>query len=159
MSKGGEAPFDGVAAEWTHLRGLTVDLLHACSDTDLKFALNSTTGSLWKQFRHIGRVHGVYLDAITSGAMTFSHSAGGYSGGASKSALATYFDDLAARHSNAFRFSEPETIIDWFDEQVPLSIHLVRLLSHETLHHGQLMLYWRALGHPFPSSWASWGAA
>ena len=48
---------DALRKDWTFTRQLTVDLLDACSQGDLDFALNSHCGPLWKQFRHMGRVH------------------------------------------------------------------------------------------------------
>ena len=42
---------DALQKDWTFTRQLTVDLLDACSQGDLDFALNSHCGPLWKQFR------------------------------------------------------------------------------------------------------------
>jgi hypothetical protein len=47
--------------------------------------------------------------------------------------------------------------IDWFGEATTMPIHVSRLMAHETLHHGQLILCWRALNKSFPESWGSWG--
>ena len=50
-----------------------------------------------------------------------------------------------------------DDVIDWFGEGVSVLLHLTRLLNHETLHHGQLILNWRVIGREFPKSWNSWG--
>ncbi|MBP08128.1 MAG: hypothetical protein CMH08_09650, partial [Marinovum sp.] len=60
-------------------------------------------------------------------------------------------------HINTFAGLESGQVVSWFGEDVSPCIHLYRLLAHKTLHHGQLIQYWRALGHPFPESWANWG--
>lgn len=153
------AMLDALLEEWRDARGLTLDLLNACSESDLAFTLHPTCGPLWRQFRHIGRVHDEYLSAIVTGDIRFDPAAGRYHGGAAQPALLGYFEDLARRHAAVFAGAAAGATVRWFDEQVSLEIHLTRLLSHEALHHGQLMLFWRALGHAFPKSWEAWGEA
>ncbi len=145
-------------AEWRFARGLTLDLLDRCSDADLQFALNGGS-PLWKQFRHIGRVQEDYLSAIETGVAHFDARNGSYRGDASRAALRRYLEAIDRRLDPIFETTPPEQTIDWFGEAVSTDVHLCRLLTHETLHHGQLMLSWRALGHRFPASWASWGEA
>ncbi len=143
-------------SEWAFARQLTTDLLDASSDSDLDYRLHATCGAFWKQFRHIARVHEAYLTALETGRISFEAD-GSYDGGASVDALRSHLEDLKRNHDRSFAVADPAATIDWFGEAIPVEIHLVRLLTHETLHHGQLMLYWRALGHPFPESWESWG--
>jgi hypothetical protein len=35
--------------------------------------------------------------------------------------------------------------------------HLMRMLAHETLHHGQWILYARLLEKKLPPGWKAWG--
>ena len=148
---------DALQKDWTFTRQLTVDLLDACSKVDLDFALNSHCGPLWKQFRHMGRVHENYLSALITGQVNFDPADGSYVGKASAINLNGYFEKLEKYHINTFAGLGSGQMVSWFGEDVSPCIHLCRLLAHETLHHGQLILYWRALGHPFPESWANWG--
>ena len=67
------------------------------------------------------------------------------------------FEKLEKYHINTIAGLGSGQVVSWFGEDVSPCVHLCRLLAHETLHHGQLILYWRALGHPFPESWANWG--
>ncbi|MEM9062405.1 MAG: DinB family protein [Pseudomonadota bacterium] len=147
---------DDLQDEWSEMRALTTDLLAACSDTDLEFTPEGA-GALWKQFRHIGGIHENYLAAIARGAMAFDPATRTYREGASRSALTGYFAELADHHAAAFADAPRGRPVDWFGKPVSLDMHLVRLISHETLHHGQLLLHWRALGHAFPASWQAWG--
>ena len=149
--------FEDIHGEWHWARGLTVDLLNACSDLDLEFQLTENSGELWKQFRHIGRVHENYLTSIEVGSAAFDTASGSYSAGNSKADLLSYFETLQAQHQTTMASVSTDTTIDWFGESVSLELHLTRLLAHETLHHGQLILYWRALGNEFPKSWGDWG--
>ena len=144
-------------SEWIHLRGLTLDLLRACSNDDLRAVVQPGVSPLWKQFRHIGRVHEDYLRAMQSRRMVFDPGAGGYQGGASAQGLAAYLEGLSARHEIAFAAASDRPMIDWFGEAVSPRLHLTRLIAHEALHHGQLLLIWRGLGRTAPQSWASWG--
>ena len=148
---------DALQKDWTFTRQLTVDLLDACSKGDLDFALNSHCGPLWKQFRHMGRVHENYLSALITGQINFDPADGSYAGKASAIYLNGYFEKLEKYHINTFAGLGSGQVVSWFGEDVSPCVHLCRLLAHETLHHGQLILYWRALGHPFPESWANWG--
>ncbi|MGD1922867.1 MAG: DinB family protein [Paracoccaceae bacterium] len=143
-------------AEWDQMRGLTLDLLAACSEEDLLHEPPGS-GALWKQFRHVGGIHETYLAAIDQGRIVFDLGARTYRGGPSQSALTEYFAGLSDRHADVFTHAARDRQIDWFGEPVSLPLHLVRLIGHETLHHGQFILHWRALKHPFPASWQAWG--
>ncbi len=144
-------------AEWADARHLTRDLLRACSAPDLAFVLHPSSGPVWKQFRHIGRVHENYLAALETRQIVFDPTEGSYEGGSVGAALDAYFDQLDLRHDEVFACIAPDCRVDWWGEPVSVGAHLLRLLTHETLHHGQLMLCWRAIGKPFPPSWAVWG--
>lgn len=146
-----------VRSEWRWARGLTLDLLRASSEDDLHFRLGPSCGALWKQFRHVGRVHENYLDGIETARVEFGVASCTYSGGPSRSDLLAYFERLLDRHESLLDESDPETTVDWFGDSASLGTHLLRLHAHETLHHGQLILYWRALENEFPESWADWG--
>lgn len=150
---------DALRAEWEATRRLTRDLLRACTGRDLLFVLHPASGPVWKQFRHIGRVQENYLTALETGRVVFDPAAGSYEGGAAGAALDAYFDRLDQRHDAVLARLAPDCHVDWWGERVPAEGHLLRLLTHETLHHGQLMLCWRAIGKPFPPSWAVWGEA
>ncbi len=144
-------------SEWNWARGLTLDLLKASSDEDLIFELNSACGPLWKQFRHIARVHENYLHALKTKQIAFGTEGCTYEGDSSQVALTDYFQRLQRQHSSAFQSFDSSSKIDWFGEPKSLDLHFLSLLTHETLHHGQLILYWRAMGRDFPESWSDWG--
>jgi uncharacterized damage-inducible protein DinB len=50
-----------------------------------------------------------------------------------------------------------ERTVQWEGESISLAEHLERLVAHETLHHGQWIVYVRLMGRSFPLSWAAWG--
>lgn len=143
--------------EWLWARSLTYDLLKVCNQNDLNYRLNNKFGELWKQFRHIGRVQENYLNALITGKVVFSTGNCSYKNGASKEKLINYFEDLEVKHKQILDNVAPNILIDWNGEKVTLDIHLTRLISHETLHHGQLILIWKSLENKFPTSWEDWG--
>lgn len=146
-------------SEWTSMRQLTLDVLRVCTPDDLAFRPQPSVGVLWKQFRHIARIHGHYLDALETGSVRFDMADATYCGDGSRESLLAYFEEMDQRHEALFTSADPNGTIDWFGEPASTQIHLIRLISHETLHHGELMIYWRALGHSLPKSWAVWGEA
>lgn len=147
-------------AEWRDMRRMTQDLLEACSETDMDFTLYPDAVSpLWKQFRHIGRVQENYFDALETGTMLFDPAQGSFVGPPHKRHLCVYFTKLGRRSDTVMACVDPTRLIDWEGDSITAERHLVRLLGHETLHHGQLILSWRALGHRFPKSWEVWGEA
>ena len=148
---------DELQQEWKFTRQLTTDLLQACSDHDLGFVLNAHSGALWKQFRHIGRVQENYLSALSSGQIKFDTAGGSFRSRVSTPNLSGYFAQLEKYHISRFAALRCDQMVSWFGEEVRPHIHLGRLLAHEALHQGQLILYWRALGYRFPKSWAQWG--
>jgi uncharacterized damage-inducible protein DinB len=149
-------------ASWRFSRALSLDLLAALSENSLLFSPGDKLGPFWKQFRHLGRVQENYMTALDTGVVKFSPESAGYTpektaGGADKKALRQYLQDLDARlFERLHREPLPETI-DWFGEPVGLVEHLFRLDSHETLHHGQWIVYCQLCRQPFPDSWSIWG--
>jgi hypothetical protein len=73
-----------VQAEFSWARSLTLDLLQSCSPDDLQFRLAPGFGPLWKQFRHITRVHENYISALRCRRIEFSTHGCAYFGGCSK---------------------------------------------------------------------------
>lgn len=143
---------------WTFTRGLTRDLLTTLSTEDLLFVPGPGMGALWKQFRHVGRVQECYMEALTTRRINFTPEGKSYDGGPQKEWLIDYLDRLDDGLFDLLRRDVDWTSdVDWFEEKVNLFEHLMRLESHETLHHGQWIVYLKLMNRPFPESWAAWG--
>ena len=142
---------------WQFDRSLTLDLLASMSIDDLAFSPGPSVGPLWKQFRHIGRVQENFMDALKAGSAKFAPN-GSFDATADGGALMDYFHKLDDELRSLLSEIDPNKRIDWFgEEQLSVFEHLMRMLSHETLHHGQLIVYCKLLGKPFPKSWIIWG--
>lgn len=141
---------------WIELRQLTLDLLQAVPEEKLSFTPGENMGTLGKQFRHIGDVQICYSDALLSQKIDFSTYKRDYSLESSKEALATFLQEV--EREMQLRIQEAGQVeIEWFGEQYTLSKHLEALIEHEILHQGELVVYIRLLGIPFPKSWELWG--
>jgi hypothetical protein len=71
---------------FTYHRKRTLDLLESLSDANLLHTPDENQGPLWKQFRHLGRVHENYAEALDSRRVNFSKGKS-YRDGAPKRAL------------------------------------------------------------------------
>lgn len=154
---------DKILEEWSYVRKLSTDYLKHLEPEQLLLSPAKNMGPMWKQFRHIARVQENYTDALRTGAISFSTVASDscgfidYRGGASSSELLEYLSSCDEAMKKALaQFDESQTI-DWFGEKVGLDLHLIRLVSHETLHHGQWIMFGKSLDVAFPSSWEAWG--
>lgn len=141
-------------AQWRVTRALTRDLLESLSDAELLFTPSPALGCWWKQFRHVGRVQENYIDAISTGVVSFGFQGTTYAGGPSKTKLLSYLSALDERLESQLH---AERWIDWFGEQKCLAEHLMCLAEHEVLHHGQWISYRAQYGGTFPASWSTWG--
>lgn len=144
-------------SEWQFTRGLTMELLTSLNDEELQYSPSENLSPFWKQFRHVGRVQEDYLCAMESGELSFSPERGRYNGGCSRDKLITYLNELDTELEQ--RLSDPtlHPTISWFGAPLPVSEHLMRLITHEVLHQGAWMVYMRMLGRSFPPGWDAWG--
>jgi len=145
------------SSAWTFTRGLTHDLLKDMSDSDLLFLPGPQLGAFWKQFRHVGRVQECYIEALSTGNMDFSPAGKSYDQGPSKRWLVEYLGRLDESLFEMLPELDWTCRMDWFGEKVRIFEHLMRLVTHETLHHGQWIVYMRLMNKTFPESWSVWG--
>jgi hypothetical protein len=80
-----------------------------------------------------------------------------YRGGCSKNALKAYLRALDRELVQAVERVDWNAPIEWGDEMAGVFQHLMRMLAHETLHHGQWILYARLMGKSLPQGWKAWG--
>jgi len=142
---------------WKFSRGLTLDLLEEMSNSDLLFLPGPQLGAFWKQFRHVGRVQECYIEALNTGVVDFSPEGKSYDQGPSKKWLQAYLrrlDDSLFESLDKLDWTDD---MDWFGEKVNVFEHMMRLVAHETLHHGQWVVYMRLMNKTFPDSWIAWG--
>jgi hypothetical protein len=147
--------YSAIISEWNWARGLSLDLLKALSKDDIHKQPLTITGSWGKQFRHLGRVQENYISAINTGEVVFSTINCTYTGAINQESLIEYLIKLDQILITALN-SEIKTI-NWFGEAWSIEKHLQAMISHEILHHGQLILYAKISQFALPSSWNAWG--
>jgi hypothetical protein len=146
----------GTLDRYARFRAMTAELLATLDEESLGFTPGAGMGPMWQQFRHLGRVEDNYVTGIATGRLEFGpprRRAAGTTG----SALAGYLRDLDEDLRAAIDGAGPDRTIAWPGERVDLVEHVGRLVNHELLHHGELVVYVRLLGRPFPHSWRVWG--
>ena len=144
-------------SEWNLTRKLTLELLDSLPDAELSKPPGRDLGPFWKQFRHVGRLQECYVEALTTKAISFDYANKRYKGGCSKDALKTYLHELDRELLPVIEQMDWKMAINWDAENVGVLQHLMRMASHEILHHGQWILYARLLGIKLPPSWKAWG--
>lgn len=146
-----------ILQEWQFVRKLSLDLLHELSGKQLEYSPKGNMGPFWKQFRHVGRVQENYTNALFDLKIEFNELNSSYTGGASVESLVGYLNSQDENMIDAVNKFDHSDSIDWFGEEIDLETHLIRLISHETLHHGQWIIYAKSLDINFPESWKAWG--
>ncbi|HLZ15237.1 MAG TPA: DinB family protein [Candidatus Saccharimonadales bacterium] len=151
---------DEAMREWRLARAETLELLGALSDQDLLFRpVGAKWQPLYYQFACMARSQLVYARALQTGKMDFA-----------------YFTDpmlpdkqvqndqerLKALFTQAERAwltaVQTGTGVQWPEYTLSLPAHIYRLISHERLHHGQLISYFTMaeleLPEHFKQNWA-----
>ena len=147
------------AKEWQGTRALTFDLLHSLPYAVMNFSPHPDFGTFARQIRHLGDIQACYLLALQTGTMDFSARSRQRALEQSKDHLDAYLQDLDGQLSDLLRGQSPERQakpIAWEGEQVTVLQHLMRLLQHESLHHGILAFYAKIADLPLPPSWRAW---
>lgn len=144
------------AEDWRQTRGLTYDLLHLLPPAVLNFSPSPGFGSLSRQIRHVGDIQACYLTALQTGRMDFTAQPRQRTIEQSKDHLEAYLRALdealleAVRGLPEDRLTQP---IQWQREALSPLRHLIRLLQHETLHHGMWAIYAKVVDLALPPSW------
>lgn len=145
-----------VIENWKEIRQLTLDLLEELPEEHLPFTPGEHMGTFGKQFRHIGDVQICYSDALLSQKIDFSVYKRDYSLESSKKELSIFLNEVDTEMLKRIE-ETPEQEIDWYGEGYTIQQHIKALIEHEILHQGELVVYMRLLGIPFPKSWELWG--
>jgi len=144
-------------SEWKFTRGLTLELLDSLTDAELSQTPSPELGPFWKQFRHVGRLQECYMEALNTKKIKFDYRNKRYRSGCSKNALKAYLRALDRELVQTFEGVDSNATIGWEGEMVSVFQHLMRMLAHEILHHGQWILYTRLMGKQLPPGWKAWG--
>jgi hypothetical protein len=141
---------------WEQTRGLTYDLLHALPYPVMNFSPHPEFGTLVRQIRHAAEMQERYIAAIRSGRMEIRTRPRQRALEQSKENLEGYMRHLDQDLRDVLRGLTPDQLagrIEWGTTALTLRQHLMRLLQHETLHHGMWAFYAKIADLALPSSW------
>lgn len=150
---------------WNFTRSETLELLQALTDKQL---LYKPKGVKWQslayQFGCIGRTQMIYTRAIEQGIMDFSWFADktipSKNDFVTGSTIKTYLEEADNKWSEAVREKrrEEDFLINWPGFNRPLTNHIAALMTHERMHHGQIISYYTLadieLPLKFKTNWA-----
>lgn len=141
---------------WEQTHRLTYDLLHALPYPVMNFSPQPEFGTLIRQLRHAAEMQERYIAAIRTGRMEIYGKSRQRGLEQSKENLEAYMRYLDGDLLDALRTLTPDQLegrIEWGKTALTLRQHLMRLLQHETLHHGMWVFYAKIADLPLPSSW------
>ena len=138
---------------WRSSRALTYDFLRSLPYAIMNFSPHPGFGTLARQIRHVGEIQACYLEAITTGQMDFASRPRQRALEQSKERLEAYLQEQDAALHEVLREADPRRSIKWSVGPVTLLTHLLRLLQHETLHHGMWIFYAKIVELDLPQSW------
>lgn len=146
--------------QWNFVRSETVDILDSLTDQQLLFQPTGTDKwqPLYYQFTCIARTQIVYAKAIKEGKMDFnwfeSDEFPDKHQFKTKMELKLLLDKTDKMWSSAIveQRRNEEFKIDWPGFKQSLPNHIVSLISHERIHHGELISYLTLAGFELPKN-------
>jgi uncharacterized damage-inducible protein DinB len=147
------------AAEWKATRALTYDLLRSLPYAVMNFSPHEGFGTFARQIRHLGDIQACYLLALQTGTMDFAARPRQRALEQSREQIDGYLQALDAQLDELLQGMTPQRLaasVAWEGKPVGVLAHLMRLLQHESLHHGMLAFYAKIADLPLPPSWRAW---
>ncbi|HET6780987.1 MAG TPA: DinB family protein [bacterium] len=141
------------ADAWRSARALTYDFLRSLPYAIMNFSPHPGFGTLARQIRHVGEIQACYLEGITSAQMDLASRRRQRALEQSKERLEAYLQEQDAALLGLLPRADPARSIKWSSGPVTLMVHLLRLLQHETLHHGMWIFYAKIAELDLPQSW------
>lgn len=142
----------GLLNEWQFIRHCSVCFISELSDADLDRSLpRKGLDTFRKHFEEMVGVERNYAAAIISRVMRFDGPADSdIAGGLARDQMLIAMRDVDNQLRDAVASVPAQATIRWSAEQRPLQQHLAALISHETLHIGQIIAFCYALGIAVP---------
>ncbi len=152
---------DEVLEEWKFVRSETLDLLSALNNKTILFVPEGDTWQpLYYQFACIARTQLVFAQALVSGVMDFRAFADPNLPNKHEyktiEQLQSLLNEAEKTWQEAIVSGKAE--VQWPNGSKSKLAHLYRLVSHERLHHGQMISYFTLAGitlpRDFKQNWA-----
>ena len=144
--------FAALREEWNYIRGLTRTFVRKINDEELDKKLpRKNLDTIRKQCEELIEVQACYLNALETGKIEFD----GYSdeklpGTTGKKKLLARFEELDSLLENKLSEVSENKTIDWFGEKKTIFNHLMAMVSHESMHVGQIVAFCYSQGIDIP---------
>ncbi len=138
--------------EWRYIRGLTKSFVTGLEEDALDRELpRKTLNTLRKHCEELLAVQRCYVVALETGSIAFD----GYQdatlpGDTSRAELLKAFDELDAQLVERIKQHGDQKTINWFGEEESIYAHLAAMISHESMHVGQMVAFCYATGITIP---------
>lgn len=132
---------EGLLEEWQYVRGLTKCFIKKLSNDNLDKKLpRNNLDTIRKQCEELLEVQLCYIEALDTGIIKFE----GYKdselpGNTSKNNLLERCDELDSLLINKIKELKEDETISWFGEEKSVQSHLAAMISHESMHLGQIV--------------------
>lgn len=133
--------FEGLLEEWQYVRGLTNCFIKKLSNDNLDKKLpRNNLDTIRKQCEELLEVQSCYIEALDTGIIKFE----GYKddelpGNTSKKELLGKCDELDSLLIKKIKELQEGETITWFGEEKTIQSHLAAMISHESMHLGQIV--------------------
>lgn len=142
---------------WEYQRGLTTDFINMIPEDKWHFTHHEKYAPLSKQFRHMARVYGCYIDAIEGRKMDLSKKKSHYSGDLVKEDIIKTLESMDERFEKVLEQLRQDGLdgfkIDFFGQQMGLVEFSHVMVQHECAHMGIWANYAAFAGFETPKSW------
>lgn len=144
--------FKGLFEEWEYIRGLTTCFIENLSDAELDTKLpRKNLNTIRKHCEELIEVQKSYVKALDTGTIEFD----GYSdeelpGVTSKEELLRQCNELDELLISKVAALTGDEEINWFGVKKSIYYHIVAMISHESMHIGQMVAFSYAMGIQIP---------
>ncbi|KAB3529175.1 DinB family protein [Alkaliphilus serpentinus] len=144
--------YESLYKEWQFIRSCSISFINELRDEDLDKELpRKGLNTFRKHFEEMINIEKDFIKAIETKVMRFSDiSDSDIKGKMSKKVLISTMEMVDATLSSALEALEGEEYIEWGGEKQSLSFYLAFLISHESMHVGQIIAFCYALDIDIP---------
>jgi uncharacterized damage-inducible protein DinB len=147
---------------WFYNRQITMDFFEAVPAEKWDYSHHPKYATLAKQFSHMVRVYGVYIDGFLNQSVDFSKKPEHYSGPLLKDPIREAFKTMDARYKDTFEVLKQRGISDFrlsfFGVNMSFTEYTHIIIQHECMHIGMWSTYAAFGEFELPDSWKNeWG--
>lgn len=144
---------EAILFEWNFIRSCSISFINDLSDADLDRILpRKGLNTFRKHFQEMIEVQNDYLVAISNSKMAYNGTPDSqFDGNFTKEQLLDNMKSLDSKLEEVLESINENAYVEWFGKKLPLSFHLSAMISHESMHIGQIIAFCYALDIQIPN--------